>query len=281
MKFSLFREHGAQNSKPVFDAFADSLRSNGHVVVDNSYDCDVGVIWSVLWNGRMAPNKKIWEDFHNLNKKVIVLEVGGLVRGKTWKVAIDGINRDANFGNGGNDSTRANQLGLKLKPWSLGGDRIIICGQHDKSNQWKDMPTMSTWLLDTIKQIRERTDMPIVWRPHPRCPVPGIEHEYKNVRREQPIQVKDTYDDFDFDCTGAYAVVNWSSNPATHAVMQGVPVFVGPSSLAYDVGNKDFTTIGMPKRPDRTQWLNDIAHTEWTLEEIAEGKPLNRLTSYL
>ena len=281
MKFSLFREHGAQNSKPVFDAFADSLRSNGHVVVDNSYDCDVGVIWSVLWNGRMAPNKKIWEDFHNLNKKVIVLEVGGLVRGKTWKVAIDGINRDANFGNGSNDSTRANQLGLKLKPWSLGGDRIIICGQHDKSNQWKDMPTMSTWLLDTIKQIRERTDMPIVWRPHPRCPVPGIEHEYKNVRREQPIQVKDTYDDFDFDCTGAYAVVNWSSNPATQAVMQGVPVFVGPSSLAYDVGNKDFTTIGMPKRPDRTQWLNDIAHTEWTLEEIAEGKPLNRLTSYL
>ena len=281
MKFSLFREHGAQNSKPVFDAFADSLRSNGHVVVDNSYDCDVGVIWSVLWNGRMAPNKKVWEDFHNLNKKIIVLEVGGLVRGKTWKVAINGINRDANFGSSGNDSARANELGLTLKPWSLGGDRIIICGQHDKSNQWKDMPTMSTWLLNTIKEIRERTDMPIVWRPHPRCPVPGIEHEYKNVKREQPIQVKDTYDDFDFDCTGAYAVVNWSSNPATHAVMQGVPVFVGPSSLAWPVGNKDFSTIGMPKRPDRTQWLNDIAHTEWTLDEIAQGKPLNRLTSYL
>jgi len=281
MKFSLFREYGAQNSKPVFDAFADSLVSNGHVVVDNSYDCDVGVIWSVLFNGRMAPNKKVWEDFHNLNKKIIVLEVGGLVRGETWKVAINGINRDANFGSSGNDSARANELGLTLKPWSLGGDRIIICGQHDKSNQWKDMPTMSTWLLNTIKEIRERTDMPIVWRPHPRCPVPGIEHEYKNVKREQPIQVRDTYDDFDFDCTGAYAVVNWSSNPATHAVMQGVPVFVGPSSLAWPVGNKDFSTIGMPKRPDRTQWLNDIAHTEWTLDEIAQGKPLNRLTSYL
>ena len=191
------------------------------------------------------------------------------------------IRDSANFGSSGNDSARANELGLTLKPWSLGGDRIIICGQHDKSNQWKDMPTMSTWLLNTIKEIRERTDMPIVWRPHPRCPVPGIEHEYKNVKREQPIQVRDTYDDFDFDCTGAYAVVNWSSNPATHAVMQGVPVFVGPSSLAWPVGNKDFSTIGMPKRPDRTQWLNDIAHTEWTLDEIAQGKPLNRLTSYL
>ena len=70
-------------------------------------------------------------------------------------------------------------------------------------------------------------------------------------------------------------------SPATEAVMNGVPVFVGPSSLAYDVGNEDLNTIGMPKRPDRTQWLNDIAYTEWTLEEIAQGKPLNRLTSYL
>jgi len=281
MKFSLFREHGAQNSKPVFDAFADSLVSNGHVVVDNSYDCDVGVIWSVLFNGRMAPNKKVWEDFHNLNKKIIVLEVGGLVRGETWKVAINGINRDANFGSSGNDSTRANELGLKLKPWSLGGNRIIICGQHDKSHQWRNQPNMTAWLGNTINTIREYTDMPIVWRPHPRCPVPMIEHDHKNVTREQPVQIKDTYDDFNFDCKGAYAVVNWSSNPATHAVMEGVPVFTGPSSLAWPVGNKDFTTIGMPKRPDRTQWLNDIAHTEWTLEEIAQGKPLNRLTSYL
>ena len=28
MKFSLFRDYGAQNSKPVFDAFADSLVSS-------------------------------------------------------------------------------------------------------------------------------------------------------------------------------------------------------------------------------------------------------------
>ena len=34
MKFSLFREYGAQNSKPVFDAFANSLVGAGHDVVD-------------------------------------------------------------------------------------------------------------------------------------------------------------------------------------------------------------------------------------------------------
>ena len=35
----------------------------------------------------------------------------------------------------------------------------------------------------------------------------------------------------------------------------------------------------IPLRPDRTQWLNDIAHTEWTLEEIAGGEPSKHLTS--
>jgi hypothetical protein len=48
----------------------------------NSYDntCDVAVIWSVLWQGRMAGNKKVWDDFRSQGKPVVVLEVGGLLR---------------------------------------------------------------------------------------------------------------------------------------------------------------------------------------------------------
>jgi hypothetical protein len=63
--------------------------------------------------------------------------------------------------------------------------------------------------------------------------------------------------------------------------MQGIPVFVGPDSLAYDVGNTDLTKINSPSMPDRTQWLNDIAYTEWTIEEISQGLPIKRLTSML
>jgi|TARA_B110000459_G_scaffold8235_1_gene8519 hypothetical protein len=32
--------------------------------------------------------------------------------------------------------------------------------------------------------------------------------------------------------------------------------------------------IENPLCPDRTQWLNDYAHTEYTLEEISQGLPL-------
>jgi hypothetical protein len=33
--------------------------------------------------------------------------------------------------------------------------------------------------------------------------------------------------------------------------------------------------------PDRQQWLNDYAHTEWTVTEIADGLPLTQLENYL
>ena len=78
MKFSLWTNNGALNSKPVFTAFATSLLYHGHSVVYNDMDGDIHVIWSVLWYGRMAPNKVVWDEAKRQGKPVIVLEVGGI-----------------------------------------------------------------------------------------------------------------------------------------------------------------------------------------------------------
>ena len=277
MKFSLWTDYGALNSKPVFSAFERSLLDRKHTVVYNDNNADVNVIWSVLWNGRMAPNKAIWEQ----KKPTIVLEVGGFKRGETWKVGLNGINRDAYFGNTGHNNDRAKQLGLELKPWRSDGKNILICGQHDKSLQWKDMQPMSQWVMDTIQFIRAQTSRPIIFRPHPRCPLPAIEHEFKDVKRQQPLQIKGTYDDFDMGFDNIWATVSWSSNPAIHSVINGVPAFTGPSSLAYDVALQNLRQIEDPLYCDRTQWLNDYAHTEYTIQEISQGTPIKNLTSRL
>ena len=70
----------------------------------------------------------------------VVLEVGGIQRGTTWKVGINGINRDGSFGPSNNNRSRVQQLGLNVKPWRSDGKYILICGQHDKSLQWQNMP---------------------------------------------------------------------------------------------------------------------------------------------
>jgi hypothetical protein len=277
MKFSLWTQYGALNSKPVFDAFANSLNNNGHDVAYNDLSADINVIWSVLFNGRMAGNKAVWEQ----QKPTIVLEVGGINRGTTWKVGLNGINRDAYFGPSGNSSDRVRLLGLQVKPWKYDGEYILVCGQHDKSLQWKDMPSMSTWVHDTITFIRAQTDRPIIFRPHPRCPLPAIEHDFKGVKRQDPKQIKDTYDDFDMQFNNIWATVSWSSNPAIHSIINGVPAFTGPSSLAFDVAEQNLRNIENPLYGDRTQWLNDYAHTEYTIGEISQGIPLKHLTSKL
>ena len=291
MIFCLYTDYGALNSKPVFEAFAKSITDAGHTVIynepyrvmDHYSNYDVAVIWSVLWNGRMIHNKQVWEQNRKLNRPVIVLEVGGIERGTTWKVGLNGINRDAYFGDKDNDRTRADSLGLVCKPWRSNGDFILVCGQHDKSLQWQNMPRMSNWFLNTYDEIRKYTQRPIVFRPHPRCRLEHIERGLKNVYRQEPQHVNGTYDDFDMGFDNVWATVSYSSNPGSHSCINGVPAFVSTHSLAYDVGNDiDFLyDIENPLMPDRQQWLNDYAHTEYTIEEISHGIPLNHLTSVL
>ena len=281
MKFSLWKQNGALNSAPVFSAFEKSLRDRNYSVEYNSMDADVAVIWSVLWHGRMQRNKAVWEKFRSENKNVIVLEVGGIKRGTTWKVGLNGINRDAYFGPSDNDNTRAEHLGLRLSNWRKSGDYILICGQHDKSLQWQNQPRMSNWFLQTYDEIRKHTDRPIVFRPHPRCRLEHIESGLKYVYRQDPVHIGGTYDDFDMGFDNVFCTISWSSNPGIHSVINGVPAFVGPSSLAYPVAGHHLQHIEHPQTPDRTQWLNDYAWTEYTLEEIELGLPLKRLTSKL
>jgi hypothetical protein len=281
MKFSLWTQYGALNSTPIFDAFRRGAASLGHTCIDNRSGGDVDVIWSVLWNGRMAKNKAIWDRNVLQSKPTLVLEVGGIQRGTTWKVGLNGINRDAYFGPKGNNDTRARRFGLTPLPWRDDGKYILLCGQHEKSEQWRNMPSMSKWVMQTIEEIRTYTDRPIMFRPHPRCPLPHIEHEFKNVVRQQPQQMPGTYDDFDMRFSNIWATVNWSSNPGIHSILNGVPAFVGPSSLAYDVANHSYANIESPLMPDRQQWINDYAHTEYTVDEISKGIPIKHLTAYL
>ena len=283
MRFSLFKQYGAMNSKPVFEAFEHSLRSAGHIIEEDSMHSDVAVIWSVLFNGRMTGNKPIYDYYTKTGRKVIVLEVGGIKRGTTWKVGLNGINRDAYFGPSGMDNSRAVQQGLSLNSWRNDSKYILIAGQHDKSLQWQGMPRMSNWFLETYDKIRKHTDRPIIFRPHPRCRLEHIERGLKHVYRQEPVKIGGSYDDFDMGFDNVHCTISYSSNPGIHSILNGVPAFVSTHSLAYPVGNDiDFLyDIEKPLMPNRTQWLNDYAWTEFTVEEISAGIPLKRLTKEL
>ena len=279
MKFGIWTANGALNSPPVFKAFAKGIEKLGHTCSFNT-EADIEVIWSVLWHGRMLRNKVIWNRCLKLQKPLMVLEVGCFDRGRTWRLGLGGINRDANFGKIDLNKNRAKKLGLVLKDWQLNNGDILIAGQHLKSGQWKDSASASSYINDTIQQIRCYTDKKIIVRPHPRSLL-NVKFNCKNVPIDIPKKIKNSYDSYFIDYKKYYTIFNYSSNPGIEAAIAGVPVFVGKSSLAYDVANHDISNILNPVKPDRNIWLEKIAYTEWTCDELETGYPIKRLTDVI
>ena len=285
MKISCYTDYGPLNSKPVFAALLKSMQDAGDTVLLNRDDgqCDVAVIWSVLWQGRMAKYRYIWDSYRNQNKPVVVVEVGGIKRNETWKIGINGINREADFANDVVDGERWKKFNVTIQPWRQTGEDIIICGQHTSSHQWRNNPPMSDWFHQQITEIRRFTDRPITIRPHPRNHVTIPVSAYKDVKIVRPLPDRSTYDDTDLSerLKSAWAVVSHSSNPAMTAVFSGIPVYVSEASLSYDVGNKNYANINNPDMPDRQQWADKLAYTEWWPEEIERGLPWKRIKKQL
>ena len=284
MKLEVWTQHGPLNSEPIFRAFIKSLQDAGDdIVLNKESDSQVAVIWSVLWLGRMRNYRNIWQRYRKANKPVIVIEVGGLRRNKSFKIAINGVNRKADFANQVVDEKRWPLFQHTLKPWEPKGDTIILLGQHHASEQWAGMPDMRAWFKMQVDEIRRYTNRPIQIRPHPRNPVGFDLKKYKDVSLKVPIFDPNTVDDTDFKniLKQAWAVVNHSSNPAMEAVINGIPVFVSESSLCYEVGNKSLSHINNPIMPDRQPWANKLSYTEWFEEEISQGQPWSRIKKRL
>ena len=284
MKIEIWPKFGPLNSNKIFDCFIQSLRDSGEqLFVDQNAEADVAVIWSVLWQGRMRNYQRIWQQYRSAGKPVIVLEVGGLRRNESFKIGINGVNAKADFANETFDDKRWPLFRHTLKPWKDTGNKIIILGQHHTSEQWAGMPSMDKWFENQIQEIRKHTDKAIEIRPHPRNPIGLNVKKYSNVSIKYPIMDKATIDDTDFKKTlnDAWAVVNYSSNPAMEAVINGVPVFVSEDSLCHEVGNTSFENINNPTKPDRQNWAYKLSYTEWFANEIAEGKPWRRIKKRL
>ena len=274
MRFKLYRQYGALNSQPIFDAFAQGAQSLGHSIVDDHED--VAVIWSVLWSGRMSRNREVYYQCRNIKKPVIIIEVGNLRRNHTWRISLNHINNLGEFANDSDlDTDRPKKLGVDLRDRrSDQRPDILIACQHSHSLQWEGMPPMKTWVENTVKQIQANSSRKITVRPHPRS-LFGI--DMPGVTLERPRLVSGSYDDFDI-FYNYHCVINHNSGPAVQAAIQGVPVLCDSTSLASNL-SITWDQIETPTMPDRHQWFLSLCHTEWTVDEIGRGIPLARLIS--
>ena len=274
-----FPLQAAGNSGPVMAAVLESLHGAGIRSEENSMTSDAVIIWSVLWSGRMAKNREIYQHYRNLGRPVIVIDIGSLRRGVTWKVAVDNITALGHYGHTQDlDWDRPARLGVNLGTVHRSGSHIVIAAQNSASLQVQDLHSIESWISQQIDEIRKHTDRAIRVRPHPRSRL-AVSQLPTNVTVEFPRPVPNTYDSFDmqFDC---HAIVNYNSGPGIQAAVQGVRPMVHSSSLAHPV-SVSIQDIERPYDINRDQWLVEICHTEYTVEEISQGLWLKRLSDRL
>jgi len=276
MRFKIHKDNGALNSAPIFAALEQGIKNTGFSVVDS--DQDVDVIWSVLWHGRMQRNQLIYNQCRAKGKPVMIIEVGNLVRGSTWRISLDHIHGLGIFGNSENlDKSRPTVLGLNLKPLNQKrNNKILIACQHERSLQWEGQPSMAEWAKRKVAEIRKFTEKNIIIRPHPRS---LFMLNIEGVQVEQPKKIPNSYDSFDIDYN-YHCVINHNSGPAVQAAINGIPVICDRSSLAFPV-SEQIDNIDNPTLPDRAEWFLKLCHTEWTVNEISSGLPIQRLATTL
>lgn len=275
MKLAYFPSSVARNGSSVLDAVLDSAQFYGFTPAENSLDADAAVIWSVLWNGRMAPNQAVYQHYRAQGKPVIVLDVGALYRNQTWKLAVNNISAEGYYGHLDNlDWDRPRKLGISLAMSMSQNPSILIAAQHRKSQQVVDLPSIEEWISWQVQSIRNNTDRPIRVRAHPRSPL-NISKLPTGVVIETVEKLADTYDSFNlrFDC---HAIVNYNSGPGIQSAINGVRPIVHNSSLAYPV-SVGYADIEQPYTIDRDTWLVQICHTEYTIDELRRGLWFKRI----
>lgn len=193
-------------------------------------------------------------------KQVVVLETGYLRRGDGpqdyYAAGLGGLNGRADFRNQQSPCDRWEALGIDLKPWGA-GEAILLAAQvpWDASVEMVDY---TGWLFGTVARIKAMTTRPILFRPHPKARLPRIEGLGYS---EGPIRWEDIH-----------AVVTYSSNLAVEGIIEGVPAIVDdPGAMSCAVANRHLGALENPVRPDRRQWAYDLAYTQWTPQEMAEG----------
>lgn len=227
--------------------------------------CDIAVTFGV--GKQRTPRGQCVEAVFNAHQtrggQHLVIERGFVHRDRYYMAGWGGLNGRADFCNSRMPSDRWKKLNVAVAPWRSTGEHVVLCGQvpWDASVQHTDH---IDWCRETAIRLRSLTQRPVIFRPHPMYNE-AVPMDDTGVRISSNADLVD-------DLKNAWAVVTFNSNAGVEATIAGVPAFAfDPGAMGYSIMNQSLDLIEAPKMPRRQQWLNNLAYTQWNLDEIAEG----------
>lgn len=224
---------------------------------------DVLVSWNTYGNnetlGRMVRR-------HMVAEEAYIREIAGE---RFFALGLGGHNGNGMHPIGGPARWRAWKI--PVAPWRRRGDHILVCGQRGFGYNAMAMP--DGWPDRVFSQLRRHTDRPIWFRPHPKR------------RRRMPIVAYDRVVDFGEPLAAhlkeCWAVVVFTSNAATEALLAGVPAFYcGPTIVTHAAAVPGFETLENPSYPDRLPAFTRLSWSQYSVSEIDSGWAITTLLDY-
>jgi len=154
--------------------------------------------------------------------------------------------------------------GLTWKAWREHGDHILVCGQRGFG--YNAMAMQEDWPDKVFAKLRSITKRPLWFRPHPKRQrkMPGVTYD-KLVDFQEPIEDQ---------LKNCWAVVVFTSNSATNALLEGIPAFYeGPNIVTREVSQKGLEAIEKPTLGDRIQAFQRLSWSQFSMDEIKRGYP--------
>lgn len=177
-------------------------------------------------------------------------------------------------------SDRWEALDFDLKPWREKGEYILIA--HQNILFAADGTDRANWFINTIRKLSEITDMKMIIRPHPklqikeRLPKTFVKKIVSDagIPNGRLVLSENTLAE---DLKGTWALVTYDSAAAVDSVLHGVPAICGGKSMASSVASDQLESVLSPPTPDRKNWCDWLAYSQWTVKELSSGKPWSLL----
>jgi hypothetical protein len=173
----------------------------------------------------------------------------------------------------------SNHLGITLQNWRSNGNHILICTQRNGGWSMKGLNVLQ-WLEQTIDEIKQYSDRPIIVRGHPgdksaKTYLKSVKGRYTVSSNQHILE----------DFRNAWAVVTYNSSPGVAASIEGIPVFITDPdprvSQAYEVGNYNLNKIENPELKNRQQWIERISMCHWHFGELDDGSAWRHIRSFI
>lgn len=312
MRVAVLRTKPTPRGDYILDAWRSGLVNCGDTPVDVSVasplklldDCDAAVqICAPTPRDKTDVGcfrRAVADRFSELGRRIVTIDSGfvrnqaqaqerGLLLADTgsyrkydgsvyYAVGLGGIKAAAVYPSPAGSESRWAKLRYPLGAWRKGGKLVVLMGQP-LGAQGSATINIYDWYARAWRDARA-AGFSVAYRPHPSLRKSkarmAADHAAFSAKTSRNVPV--FAGTLDAAIAAAGVVATWSSNACVSAVLAGVPVVVySDLCVAWPVASHGAGGFSALVYPDRTAWCEQLAWSQWNIDEMRTGECWSRV----